>query len=94
MRISVYVGHLVIKVSDGFMAQIRTHDGPRSSIRFFVGIDVLVRCDVVAFSSERSSVSATSQYVCVCKWGLPFGAYERWAVFPFATVDVYAPCHI
>jgi len=46
----------------------------------------------MAFHSEFSSVSTPSQYVCVCKWGLTLCAYEGCALFPFAFVDVYAPC--
>ena len=46
----------------------------------------------MAFISEFDSVSTTSEYVCVCKSGLAFCAYEEWVVFPLVSLDVYAPC--
>ena len=46
----------------------------------------------MAFNSELGGESATSKDVCVCERGLAFCAYEGWAMFPFAFVDVYSPC--
>ena len=43
---------------------------------------------VVAFDSEFGGESAASEYVRACEWGLTFGAYEGWAVFSFASVDM------
>jgi hypothetical protein len=49
---------------------------------------------VVAFDSELGGESATAQDVCVCEWGLAFGAYEGRALLSFAYVDMYSPCHL
>ena len=46
----------------------------------------------MAFNSEFGGVSTASLYVCVCKWGLAFFAYEGWLLFTFVFVDVYDPC--
>jgi len=48
----------------------------------------------VAFNSELGGESAASKDVCVCKRGLALRAYEGLAVFSFASVDVYSPCHL
>jgi hypothetical protein len=51
-------------------------------------------CAIVAFSSELGGKFAASKYVCVCEWGLAFGAYdEGCAVFSHAYMDVYSPCY-
>ena len=42
----------------------------------------------MALNFELGGESATSKYVCVCERGLAFGAYEGWAVFSFASVNV------
>ena len=49
---------------------------------------------VVAFDSELSGEYAAAYYVRVCEWGLTLGAYEGWAVFSFASVDMYPPRHL
>ena len=46
----------------------------------------------MAFNSELGSESATSKDVCACKRGLALSAYEGWAMFPFASMDVFSPC--
>ena len=46
----------------------------------------------MAFNSELGGESGASKDVCVCKRGLELGAFEGWAVFPFASVDDYSPC--
>ena len=48
----------------------------------------------MAFDSELSGVSAAAEDVGVCEWGLAFGAYEGRAVFSFASVYMYSPCHL
>ena len=48
-------------------------------------------CTVMAFCSEFGSVYTTAEYMCVSEGRLAFCAYEGLAVFPFASVDVYAP---
>ncbi len=48
----------------------------------------------MAFNSELGGESAASKDVCECKRGLTLSAYEGWAVFPFASMDVYAPYHL
>ena len=48
---------------------------------------------IVAFDSELSGESASTQYMCVCERCLAFGAYEGWAVFSFTSVDMDSPRH-
>ena len=45
----------------------------------------------MAFGSKFGSVSAPSKYASDGEWGLAFCAYERWAEFSLASVDVDAP---
>ena len=40
------------------------------------------------------NLQVASECVRVCEWGLTFGAYERWTVFSFTSVDVYSPSHL
>ena len=49
---------------------------------------------IVEFDPQLSGVSAAAQDVCVCEWGLSFGAYEGRFVLSFAFVDMYSPCHL
>ncbi len=48
----------------------------------------------MAFNSEFGGESAASKDVCVCEKGIAFSAYEGWALFSFASVDVYSPRHL
>ena len=49
---------------------------------------------VVAFDFELGGESAAAEDVCVSERGLAFGAYEGQAVFSFASMDMYSPCHV
>ena len=49
---------------------------------------------MVAFGSKLSGESAASKDVCVCERGLALNAYEGLAMFSFASMDVYSPCHL
>ncbi len=48
----------------------------------------------MAFGSKFGGVSASSRYVRVGEWGLAFCAYEGWAMFSLAFVDVDTPCNL
>ena len=48
----------------------------------------------MAFNSKLGGESAISKDVCVCERGLALSVYEGWVVFPFASVDMYSPCHL
>ncbi len=59
-----------------------------------VGVGVVKFYFLRLLLSLAVNLQPPSMYVCVCEWGLAFGAYEGWAVFSFTSVDMYSPRHL